>query len=183
MTGTRKPSASEALFDRLYGDWARAVHAYLFGRTGDPQDALDLLQETFLRVWRARRTLGDRTEEQQRAWVFAVARNLVIDRYRHQAAVDAVTPRLEQPERPQPSPGDTLEAQEQLALVDAAMRRLPEDLRTVLVMQALGGMTSAQIGAALGRPAGTVRFQIATARKRLATALKEPTSATGCGEP
>jgi len=56
--------------------------------------------------------------------------------------------------------------------VDRAIRRLPEHLRTVLVLQVLGERTSAEIGEMLDRPAGTVRYQLSQARKRLAEELR-----------
>jgi RNA polymerase sigma-70 factor (ECF subfamily) len=48
---------------------------------------------------------------------------------------------------------------------------LPEALREVLVLHVLGDRNSTEIGAALGRPAGTVRYQLAEARRLLARAL------------
>ena len=56
--------------------------------------------------------------------------------------------------------------------MDLAIRQLPEDLRTVLVLHLLGEATSAQIGELLGRPPGTVRYQLAEARHRLAQDLR-----------
>jgi RNA polymerase sigma-70 factor (ECF subfamily) len=47
------------------------------------------------------------------------------------------------------------------------MSELPEDLRTALVLQVMGRLSSTQIGEALGVPAGTVRYRIAMARKRM----------------
>jgi len=52
------------------------------------------------------------------------------------------------------------------------MSKLPEDLRTALVLQVMGRLSSSQIGEALGMPAGTVRYRIAMARKRLAELLR-----------
>jgi DNA-directed RNA polymerase specialized sigma24 family protein len=49
---------------------------------------------------------------------------------------------------------------------------LPEDLRTILLMQVLGEMSSFQIGEVLGKPAGTIRYQISLARKRLAEEIR-----------
>jgi len=60
----------------------------------------------------------------------------------------------------------------ELEVLDAAIARLPEALRTVLVLQVLGDRTSAEIGELLGRPAGTVRYQLAQARRRLAEELR-----------
>jgi RNA polymerase sigma-70 factor (ECF subfamily) len=69
-------------------------------------------------------------------------------------------------------PERIVERDRELRLVDEAIRRLPEPLRTVLVLQVLDERTSAEIGELLGRPAGTVRYQISQARKRLAEELR-----------
>ena len=52
------------------------------------------------------------------------------------------------------------------------MNELPEDLRTALLLQVMGRLSSSQIGEALEVPAGTVRYRIAMARKRLAEQLR-----------
>ena len=61
---------------------------------------------------------------------------------------------------------------EQLDALNLAIQRLPEELRVVLVMAVLDGRTSSEIGALLGRPAGTVRYQLAQARQQLARDLR-----------
>jgi RNA polymerase sigma-70 factor (ECF subfamily) len=58
-----------------------------------------------------------------------------------------------------------------VAQVDAAIRDLPEDQRVILSMATAGGLTSRQIGEAIGEPAGTVRYRLSQARKQLAAAL------------
>src|SRR6187397_363211 len=79
------PNGREALFDGLYDDHRQALHAFFLGRTSDPELALDLLQEAFTRAWRSLDTLLPLPSERRRAWLFAVARNLVIDQYRGRA--------------------------------------------------------------------------------------------------
>jgi RNA polymerase sigma factor (sigma-70 family) len=53
-----------------------------------------------------------------------------------------------------------------------AIQRLPDELRVVLVLHVLDGRNSTEIGALLGRPPGTVRYQLAEARHRLARELR-----------
>ena len=60
---------------------------------------------------------------------------------------------------------------ERLAQLDAAIRELPEEQRVILSMATAGGLTSREIGEALGEPAGTVRYRLSQARKQLADAL------------
>lgn len=165
-------------FNALYERHARAVHAYFLGHTSDDPTASDLLQEAFLRVWRHRSELEVLPDDRQRYWLFCIARHLLADHYRRQAVRSVV----------QTMDGPTLEgfsdegAASRLASsadtldLDAAIAHLPGHLREVLAMTALGGMTSAEIGEALGRPAGTVRYQLLQARQALAAMLR-----SGCG--
>jgi RNA polymerase sigma-70 factor, ECF subfamily len=165
------------------------VHAFLLGRTGDDELALDLLQEAFVRAWRNLETLLALPAQRQRAWLFTIGRNLVIDQYRSRAtrmaAQEALTIEIKGDAPVAESAEQTAERQGELRLLEQAMARLPDDLRTVLVLQVLGEHTSAEIGELLGRPAGTVRYQLSRARRLLAEELRllETTSGalTGAG--
>jgi RNA polymerase sigma-70 factor, ECF subfamily len=171
MTLSHPTSAS--VFDDVYAEHRSTLHAYFLGRTGDPELALDLLQEVFLRAWRSVQTLAALPAERRHFWLFSVARNLVVDTYRRRGASEAAQERLHRlaaPEHTEPTERGALES-EQLAELDAAIRRLPDDLRAVLVLHVLGERTSTEIGEILGRPAGTVRYQLAQARRRLADEL------------
>jgi RNA polymerase sigma-70 factor (ECF subfamily) len=64
-------------------------------------------------------------------------------------------------------------AAERATDVAAAMARLPEQQRVTLVLAAAGELNSAEIGAALGVPAGTVRYRLSLARRTLAEALAD----------
>jgi RNA polymerase sigma-70 factor (ECF subfamily) len=165
---------AEGDFNRLYADHQRAVHAFLLGRTGDREAARDLLQEVFLRAWRHADAWRGLPPERQRAWVFAVARNLVIDAHRARATADAARAALERAAANSPAaegPEVRAELNERVAALDRAIRRLPEKLRVVLSLHVVGGLTSAQVGEVLGEPAGTVRYQLSQARRQLAGAL------------
>ena len=162
----------EAEFRRLYEAHRAAVHAYFTGRTSDSQSAADLMQDVFLRVWQHLDKLTVMTDDGQRAWIFTVARNLSVDAHRHQhtrAGVEQAVAR--EPARPPQSASTAVIAAERVAVVGEAIRRLPEPQRITLTMAAAGGMTSAELAAALGVPAGTVRYRLSEARHTLAEAL------------
>jgi RNA polymerase sigma-70 factor, ECF subfamily len=165
----------EAEFRRLYAAHRVAVHAYFTGRTGDRQLAADLMQDVFLRVWQHLDELTDMPADGQRAWIFTVARNLSIDARRHQqtqAGTELALAR-EPAGQPEPQPASTaVIAAERVAVVGEAIRRLPEEHRVALTMAAAGTMTSAEIAAVLGVPAGTVRYRLSLARRALAEALE-----------
>jgi RNA polymerase sigma-70 factor, ECF subfamily len=159
-------------FRRLYDAHRAAVHAYFTGRVGDRWLAADLMQETFLRAWRRLPELTGLSGDGQRAWIFTVARNLSIDEHRASRTRAATAAAL----RAQPSdvaaPASTqVIAAEQVAVVAETIKRLPEQQRVTLTLAAAGGLTSAEIAAALGVPAGTVRYRLSLARRTLAEAL------------
>jgi len=162
------------LFDDLYDAHQRTLHAFFLGRTSDRELALDLLQELFLRVWRSIQVLQALPAERRHYWLYSVARNLVVDTYRSRGAGQAAVERLQRltpPSVAEPPEASVID-DEQRARVDAAVATLPDDLRVVLVLQVLGERTSAEIGEILGRPPGTVRYQLAQARRRLASVLE-----------
>ncbi len=167
---------AEDLFEHMYHCHYQAVQAYLFGRMGDHETALDLLQETFLRIWRHRETLKVQEASEQRAWIFTIARNALTDYYRRRARLSTVEERLARESntgvRHEHRPDRKTEEDGRLRDLESAILVLPENLRTVLVMQVLGQLSSAQIAEALGKPAGTIRYQIAQARKHLANQLR-----------
>jgi RNA polymerase sigma-70 factor, ECF subfamily len=162
----------EAEFRRLYEAHRTAVHAYFVGRTADRWLAADLMQEVFMRVWQRLGELSGRSPDGQRAWIFTVARNLSIDTFRHERTRAGAEAALGGEPAPAPVSAVTaVIAAERVAIVGEAIRRLPDQQRTTLAMAAAGGLTSAEIGTALGVPAGTVRYRLSLARRSLAAAL------------
>src|SRR5918998_5145219 len=159
-----------AVFTGISARHRHAVHAYFLGRVSDPELARDLVQETFLRVWRRLSEIGPLDDGQQRPWIFTVARNLAIDSYRtgaaRQAAEDALRHQAPTRETTVAGPHAQAELGERLAQLEAAIGQLPEDQRVVLSMTTAGEMTSRQIGEALGEPAGTVRYRLSQARQQ-----------------
>jgi RNA polymerase sigma-70 factor (ECF subfamily) len=171
--------ASSDLFDAVYDQHRQSVYAYFFGHTGDEEAAADLLQETFLRAWRNMHTLQAMPPEQQRYWLFGLSRNLLTDHYRRHARKAESEQPLDSPEPDEvqwvsaaPTPDVQVERSDMLRRLNAAIAALPQHLRTVLSMHVLGEMNSAEIGEALDIPAGTVRYQLSEARKRLAGAMQ-----------
>jgi RNA polymerase sigma-70 factor (ECF subfamily) len=162
----------EAEFRRLYQAHRVAVHAYFAGRAIGGPTAADLMQDVFLRVWQHLEKLADMPDDRQRAWIFTVARNLSVDAHRHRNTRAATEQALvhEPPRRPQPASAAVIAA-ERVAIVGEAIRRLPEQQRVTLTMAAAGELTSADIAAGLGVPAGTVRYRLSLARRALAEAL------------
>ena len=135
----------ESVFEQLFHAHARPLRNFLFYRSGDPALADDLLQDTFLRLWRECRNVPF---EKARSFLFSVARNLFLDSVRH----EKVVLRFQQNNAPQAeaeSPHFDLETSELQISLEKAISALPENQRVVFLMNRMDDMTYAEIAAAL----------------------------------
>lgn len=156
-----------AAFNRTYAAHQRPVYAYLLARVNDRDTAADLLQETFLRVWRRVHEFTGASPLHERNSVFSAARSAIIDFQRARSSRKRTQPRGFASAAAAQDPADAAASREQLAQLDRAIANLDEDLRTPLIMSVIGGCSSEEIGAALELPPGTVRFRIHQARQAL----------------
>lgn len=120
--------------------------------------AEDLVQEAFLRALMNQELIEGLLPEQQRAWLYRTVRNLYTDRLRR-AALE--TTRFALADEP-PFWEDYDEAD-----VRQMLHILPENERILFVMRYWQGYSSSELGEIFGLPAGTVRYQLSSARKRL----------------
>lgn len=156
------------LFDEAYREHRHSIRAFFFGHTQNDDVAADLVQETYLRVWRHIETLRHIPVERRRFWLFAIAKNTLADYYRRRSVRDRYETRmLEYRLAGGSDPERKIENGETLVAVNEAIKRLPENLREVLALHTMADMSSAEIGEVLGRPAGTIRYQLSQARKML----------------
>ncbi|MET4640295.1 sigma-70 family RNA polymerase sigma factor [Mycetocola sp. 2940] len=161
---TEQPDLLRALHDEHSG----ALTRFVYSLTGDNAFAEDIVQETLLRAWKHPDVLEQSTGS-ARAWLFTVARNLVIDdrrsaRHRHETATGVV------PERPSP---DGTDAVLDAWLVSDALASLSEEHRVVLVHTYYLGRSVAETATVLGVPSGTVKSRMHYALRAMRLALQE----------
>lgn len=155
----------------LYDEHAAAIWRYALRLTGDRARAEDVVQETLLRAWRHPEVTDD-AERSARAWLFTVARNLIIDerrsaRYRSESA----TPDLEQVgDRAAP---DEVDSALDRLLLTTALSQLSEEHRAVIRRSYYQGWTTAQIAEDLGIAEGTVKSRLHYAVRALRLNLQE----------
>lgn len=150
----------EAL-DMLYQRYRRELYALAYSIVGDHHLAEDLIQETFVRVWRGAGSYSPQVGS-VRGWLFAILRNYAIDYLRKQR----------QRSTPREVPLGEIECNEHLSLEDTweevwrreeraqlcrAMMRLSEKQRVVIELGYFQGYTHIEIAAKCGLPLGTVK--------------------------
>lgn len=175
------PDSGWSVLDELYRTNRQRLYSFLWARTASREDALDLLQEVFLRAWRHVQGLAEMPEDRRPYWLFACARRLSIDHHRHrQVAVRTERVTGREPSGPdEGGPTIRIETAEALRFLNQAIRDLPDPLREVFALSVLGEMTSAEIGITLGIPAGTVRYRLLKARRALQEAIEQGSGAGG----
>jgi len=158
-------------FDALVTRHRRAVYRLCWASTGNHADADDAAQETFVRVFRSlpsydpARPFGP--------WLRKIAWNCGLSVRRDRSAGVVVLAGIDASETVDPGPGPEEEAagNEERRRVAGAMAGLPPELRTVMVLRAVEGLSYAEIALVAGIPAGTVMSRLSRARKRLLETL------------
>lgn len=160
--------AEDELLVAVHDAHSEALYRYVVRRTGDAEEARDVVQETLLRAWRHPEVL-QRHDEGVRAWLFTTARNLVIDdlrsarRKREYAA--------ESP--PEQSRADQTQAVLDSWVVADALLALSPDHRAVVVRAYYGGRSVAELAHELDIPPGTVKSRLHYGLRALRLALQE----------
>jgi RNA polymerase sigma-70 factor (ECF subfamily) len=163
-------SSQTDLMRELHDAHAAALWGYCVRLTnGDRAGAQDIVQETLLRAWRNPKIL-DQTQGSARAWLFTVARNLVIDQWRTHRAQREVS--IAEPPEPAPA-GDETDQLLQSWIVADALSRLSDDHRQVLVECYYRGRSVAETAQRLDIPKGTVKSRTHYALRALRLALEE----------
>ena len=163
-------SSQVELMQELHDEHAAALWGYCVRLTnGDRARAQDVVQETLLRAWRNPKIL-DQAQGSARAWLFTVARHLVIDEWRTRRAQLEVST-ADPPER---TPvGDETDRLLQSWVVADALSRLSEDHRLVLVECYYRGHSVAEAARRLDIPEGTVKSRTHYGLRALRLALEE----------
>ena len=164
------PDDEVELMEQLHDEHAVALWRFCLRLVGnDRARAEDVVQETMLRAWR-RSAVLESSPPALRAWLYTVARNIVIDEWRSRRA------RSETPVADVPEGGTHDDASDQLLLswvVAEAVTRLSPDHRAVLLECYYRGRPVAEAARRLGVPEGTVKSRTHYALRALKLALEE----------
>lgn len=147
------------------------LYRYARRSLGDAGAAEDLVQETFVRAWRARQRF-DPELGTLRTWLFAITRRLVIDHSRARAARPPSAP-PDAAERDTAGDTDDLERAMTLWHVEEAIKRLRPEHRQVLVDTYYRGRRAREIAEDIGVPEGTVRSRLFYALQSLRLYMDE----------
>lgn len=162
-------------FEQLVEGYQKKVFNITLRMMGNPDDASELTQEVFIRVYRSLRNFKE--ESQFSTWIYKIATNICLDELRKQKkrkvfsideeikADDGETKRQIADDKP--SPETVAEKNEVKKVVKDAIKSLPDEYRLVIVLRDIQGFSYDEIAKIVKCPEGTVKSRINRARKAL----------------
>ena len=186
LTGNESNSENELMDDRTLFDrcregdelaWEHLVRRYqaricsiAYNYTGSEEEALDVAQEVFIRVWKRLDTCRD--PERFAAWLLRIARNACLDHLRRRKvrppAQDVPAAEMYALADTSPRPDAELEKQDQRDVLEVAIQRLSPINREAILLKDIQGLPLEEMADMLDLPLGTVKSRCSRARVELA---------------
>ena len=171
----RMVDADETALGALYDRWVRSLYSLVLHLLRDPDEAEDVVEETFWQAWRK----ADSYEPSRGAvstWLLTIGRRKALDRLRarkrnREDSIESESVFADLPS-PSPDPESRAEGSDLREHVRAALRELPNEQREVLELGYFSGLSQAEIAEKTGQPLGTVKTRMRLAMQK----LREPLS-------
>ena len=165
-----KPVCEEQVYRSIFEDHSTSLHSFLYYKGGDQQLAEDIVQETFLRLWK---NCAKVIPEKVKSFLFTTANRLLLDQFKHQKVV------LRYQQQPHAmatteDPGFLLEVEEFKTQLMAAIQKLPEKSRVVFLMNRIDKLTYKEIAERLGLSQKAVEKRMHRALVQLRETIHQP---------
>lgn len=169
----------EAALAQLYDRYRVILFGLLLRILNNREEAEDVLQETFLQVWR-RAPNFDENRGRPFTWLVTLARSRGIDRLRTLAARErvAVASAKDEAEVVSDAASDAFRS-EQRRLITNALDQLPDEQKQTLLLAYFDGLTQSEIAARLDTPLGTVKTRMRTGMMKLRELLADKGKSLG----
>lgn len=176
----RLRNRDEAAFEEFVSQFERSIYNLALRQTGHPQDAQDITQEVFLRIYRG--ITNFRADAKLSTWVYQITLNACVDltrrRVRH-PELPLVVQNEDGDETMLDTPDETYAPEplyERTALreqIADGLQKLSDEYRKILILRDVNGLSYDEIGQVLALPEGTVKSRLFRARDRLAAILRD----------
>lgn len=169
----------ERTFEALVCEYKNRIHGYVCRMTNDSPDAEDITQEVFIRAYQSLSAF--RYDAALDTWLYRIATNLVIDRFRRGKRAPQTAPLdVDDEKSVRDLPSTSREADPHAAVqlgelqrqVQKAVHSLPAKLRSVVVLHDMEGLSYEEVAETVGCPLGTVKSRLFNARLLLKRKLQ-----------
>lgn len=170
-------NGDSSAFEQLLDYYQKPVYHQALRLVGNPEDAADVTQEVFIKVWKHLPSF--RGESSFSTWLYRLTDNSALDLLRREkkrrgdSSLDDEESTAVLPADPTPTPHQAAEQKELQQAVADGLQQLSEEHRQVLVLREINGLSYEEIGTMLNLSPGTVKSRIARARNSLANFLRK----------
>ncbi len=159
-------------FMEYYERYADDIFRFCMVKTRDRQRSLDITQDTFTKLWEY--IIKDTVFEHERALLYRIANNLIIDHYRKKKDIlvedFSETPYFQElSENPQERMENKIDGEYAIIL----LQKLPENLREIVTMRFINGFSISEIAQSIGKDPKTVSVYLHRGIKQLRTLLDQ----------
>ncbi|MDC1205310.1 RNA polymerase sigma factor [Candidatus Pacebacteria bacterium] len=160
-------------FLAVYDEHADAIYRFCVARTGNSELAHDLTQDTFMRFWDALREKG--TIEYERAFIYRIARNAIIDWYRKHKS-ESLDELRQDGFDPADESGLVASKRSEHAHILSVLHKLPEQYREVIVLRYVDALPPREIATILEATTNQISVRLNRAMKALQEVLQVQTT-------
>ena len=170
----RLKNGEDRILNELMARWQQSLVGFIYRYIGHETDALDLAQETFVRVYATRRRYTVRGKFS--TWLFAIAANLCRNYLRRRRRRGESVPETSDMEDAEfadriqgldDSPDQAAMRSESISLIKVAIDKLPDDLKTVILLYEYQSLSYGEISSVLGCSVKAVEMKLYRARHLL----------------
>ncbi len=171
---TRATQRDHDAFSQLYVLYFDRVYRYVRLKLGNPVEAEDTTALVFFNAWRTIHHFSPQRESSFAAWLFRLAHNAVVDRYRSMRDTVSLDTTDQRPvvRMTLPGPEALVERKLTIAELTAALQVLTEEQREVILLRFVEGLSAREVGEILGKNEGAVRGMQFRAIEALRRAMK-----------
>ncbi len=145
-------------FNKIYDNYVEKIYRFVYLKVSSNDIAEDLTSETFLKFWE--KTNNNERVDNPQAFLYQVARNLVVDHYREKGRTQIVSADNVSITDPKEGPREKSFVNSELQEAEKAMSNLKEEYKDVLIWYYLDEMTVPEISDITNKSEGAVRVQV-----------------------
>ncbi len=157
-------------FDRIVEEYQRRLYGFALRMTGNREDAEEIVQDAFVRAYRALLKMGpeQRAELRLQPWLYTITLNVTRNRLRSKRPTNVALDALADPDallreathEAPPQPEKIFQQNADMALVERALLQLPVHLRAAATLRFIEGRSHPEIAEILNQPIGTVKSHV-----------------------
>jgi RNA polymerase sigma-70 factor (ECF subfamily) len=156
-------------FNRLVERWQQRIHRFAYRYFASHDEAMEITQKTFIRVYKKLNTLDD--AEKFAAWIYRIANNLCLDETkragRRRSTSMETLPKHPVAEGLASNPDQQVQRSELGSILQLALNQLPPEQRIVVIMKEYEGLKFREIADILDEPENTVKSRLYYGLKKL----------------